>query len=165
MLPVCLDGDKATGSSGAIILKNTILISSSQRTLWHEDSHRGTLLPCQFDCIIVFQHSNHQSSIKHAGKSPTKLLKQVSKRCTYIRNPHHKLKHMRERKCGQFLMKTYLSPSGGKLIYPYKQYCYKSVKSSLEMFWRKLWEVEIITSKWRGIIWCLWWKSMENFSA
>ena len=56
-----------------------------------------------------------------------------SERCREFYNifPNHRLPHFR-RPCGKALLYEVHSISSNKILYPFKTFCYKSVRSSLE---------------------------------
>ena len=58
---------------------------------------------------------------------------QFSKKCRSVRFPNHTSKHLRK-ECGQVLLKDFKSISGKQLFMPFKTYCYRSVKESIQTF-------------------------------
>ena len=55
----------------------------------------------------------------------------VTKTCSFVEFPNHRLPHFR-RPCGQSLLYEVVNISSKKILNPYKTFCYKSVKSSLQ---------------------------------
>jgi len=89
----------------------------------------------------------------------------ITAKCSFKKFPSHRSKHLRK-KCGQDLFKTVQCPSGGSMLVPFKTYCYRSIKSSLQMLlkrenfekdcqlWKKRSTVEgIYTDVYDGHIW------------
>ena len=54
-----------------------------------------------------------------------------SKRCMFIQFPHHN-QLSRRIPCNSILLKSVEVASGKKFLYPFKLYCYRSLKSSLQ---------------------------------
>lgn len=54
-----------------------------------------------------------------------------SKRCNHVSNPNHRLKQYRK-PCDQLLLMTIQSLNGKTVLYPFKTYCYKPLKISLQ---------------------------------
>lgn len=57
-------------------------------------------------------------------------------KCNHIAFPNHRARHLR-RQCGTELMKQTVTPGGKKLLVPYKVYCYKSLKESIETLYKR----------------------------
>ena len=55
----------------------------------------------------------------------------ISKHCNHVINPNHRLKQYRK-PCGQLLLMSVQSINGKNTLYPFKTYCYKSLKVSLQ---------------------------------
>ncbi|XP_066929656.1 uncharacterized protein [Clytia hemisphaerica] len=88
-----------------------------------------------------------------------------SKKCDNILYPEHPQK-ARRKECGQLLMKTIVSPTGKKTLYPFKIYCYKSLKENLQSLlrdptfedkceaWRKLEKhPDVLSDVYDGRVW------------
>ena len=57
--------------------------------------------------------------------------KQTSKNCSYVMQPNHPYPSYRT-PCQALLLKTVTTVTGRKFLYPFKSYCYKPLKSSLQ---------------------------------
>ena len=59
--------------------------------------------------------------------------KRVSKKCSFIEFPHHR-QHFRRNQCGEPLLQEVTLKSGQTRLYPFKVYCYQSVRDTLRRF-------------------------------
>eukprot|EP00112_Aurelia_sp_Birch-Aquarium-sp1_P023214 Seg6828.3 transcript_id=Seg6828.3/GoldUCD/mRNA.D3Y31 product="hypothetical protein" protein_id=Seg6828.3/GoldUCD/D3Y31 len=59
-----------------------------------------------------------------------------SRKCNFIDFDNHRLAHLRK-ECGAELLKIARSPSGKRTLVPFKLYCYKSLKGSLEQLTKR----------------------------
>lgn len=88
-----------------------------------------------------------------------------SRKCSNVINPNHTQTQHRK-PCGQKLMMTVASTSGKETLYPFKIYCYKSIKESLQMLisrngfvdmcesWRKREQVDgVLSDIYDGKVW------------
>ena len=76
-------------------------------------------------CIICHSRYYYENCIESfAGQ-------QFSQNCRFVRFPNHTSKHLRK-ECGQVLLKDFKSISGKQLFVPFKTYCYRSVKESIQ---------------------------------
>lgn len=78
--------------------------------------------------------------IRHGGETK-------SKDCEHVKYPNHPQRQHRK-KCGQPLMKCIKSVSGKETFYPYKTYCYRSIKQSLKVLLERP-QFENDCEKWR----------------
>ena len=62
-------------------------------------------------------------TVKYRGKNE-------SAKCTFIKLPNHHQEHQRTKQCGKILMRTFVSPSGERCLYPCVIYCYRLIKQS-----------------------------------
>ena len=62
--------------------------------------------------------------------------KRVSKKCTFIEFPNHR-QHFRRTQCGEPLLREVTLKSGQTRLYPFKVYCYQSVRDTLRRFLQK----------------------------
>ena len=89
----------------------------------------------------------------------------ISAKCSFVKYPNHRMKHHRK-KCGNVLMKTIVSPSGEKILFPHKTFCYRSIKKSLQLLinragfesdcekWRNLESVpDVLSDVYDGSVW------------
>ena len=72
-----------------------------------------------------------------------------STKCSFVKYPNHRMKHHRK-KCGNLLMKTIISPSGEKLLFPHKTYCYRPIEKSLQLLLNRT-GFENNCEKWRNL--------------
>lgn len=56
--------------------------------------------------------------------------KPASKRCVHVEYPNHPMVHFRSKKCGTLLLKE-VKIGSKQFHYPFRNYCYKSLKESL----------------------------------
>ena len=71
-----------------------------------------------------------------------------SKRCNHVANPNHRLQQYRK-PCDQLLLMKIQSIHGKITLYPFKTYCYKPLKTSIqELIQRK--NLEEICEEWRN---------------
>ena len=59
--------------------------------------------------------------------------KQVSKKCAFTEFPNHR-QHFYRNQCGEPLLREVTLKSGQTRLYPFKVYCYKSVRDTLRHF-------------------------------
>ena len=100
-----------------------------------------------------------------SGRLCCEVGEEKSAKCSFVIFPNHHKKHLRQ-KCGNELMKDVLSPNGKKVLIPFKTYCYRSLKQSLQQLieksgfeedcekWRKLEkDPELLAYIYDGKIW------------
>ena len=63
--------------------------------------------------------------------------KQTSRRCSNVMYPNHTYPSYRK-PCQALLLKTVTTSTGKKFLYPFKSYCYKPLKSSLQKLGKKM---------------------------
>ena len=91
------------------------------QTLLIEKSHFKKYVVC-IKCFALYDFE--ESRCKYRGEY-------ISSKCSFRKFPNHRSKHLRKQ-CGQELLKTVKSSSGGKMLFPYKTYCYREIKKSLQ---------------------------------
>ena len=65
--------------------------------------------------------------------------------------PNHHKEHQRTKECGKLLMKTFVSPSGERILYSCVTYCYRSIKESLKLLMARE-NFENDCEKWRSLV-------------
>lgn len=121
--------------------------------------------------LFVLSYEFEECRVKYRGEWK-------SRKCPSKKFPNHKFNHVHEKICWQYLLKTITSPSGAKLLYPFKSYCYQPIENSLQTLisregfeeqcekWRKKETSEaVLTDVYDGRVWKSFKRKGEHFFA